>query len=329
MARWLFEGPITRSMRRPSIYGRKIDPKKLDRQPLRRSGRHDARWRVRAGFAACLAASAASAANAQELTWVGCRGDLMQSGMEALAEAHATAQGISIAVEPGDTTASIRAVAAGAADLGCSGRQKSRSDQERDAKLIPIGWDALVVVVHPSNPVRSVTVADLKRVYAGEITNWRGLGGPDAPIELLVRESATSGIGVMLRKLLFQDPDHGVSGIVVGPEAADSIEGRVQANPLAVAATSVGRARADRLTMLSVDGIQPHYQDIATGKYPLVRPLYLVVAKQASEAVEQFARFIKGAEGQQLVRFSGTVNLADGVKLWGRFRKAVTKPRGG
>lgn len=329
MARWLYEGPIAAPMGRPSAGHPESRPTEIDCRLSRRSGWRATRHGVGVGIVACFAVLAASAANAQQLTWVGCRGDLTRDGMEALAEAHGRLHGVPIAIQSGGATGSIRAVAAGAADLGCSGRRKMRADAERNAKLVPIGWDALVAVVHPSNPVKNISVADLAGIYAGNITNWLGLGGPDAEIELLVRGEEAASVGVILRELLFQNPDHAFAGTVLGEEDARFIEARVQANPQALAIISIGTASTERLSMLSVDGAAPHYSQIAAGKYPLIRPLYLVVSKRASKEVQQFTEFVKSPEGQQLVKFAGAVTLTDGAKLWMHFRKAVAKPRDG
>ena len=282
----------------------------------------------RSGLFALLFASAvgfaAEPADAADLTWAGCH-DLDRGSMNALAEAFQRLADVTVTIEPSEATQSIRAVARGDAQIGCSGRRKTRDTEERGAKLVPIGWDALVAVTSASNPVKDVSLGDLKSVLEGKITNWRGLGGPDAPIELLVRDKSSSSVGTLVRELLFQDANHVLAGT---PVPADKIEQRVQASPFALAITSLSTARSNDLSMLNVAGVEPSRSNIVGGKYPLIRPLYLVVGRKAGEQAQAFVKFAKGPDGQQILKREGTINLADGTSLWLPYRKAVAKPRG-
>lgn len=245
--------------------------------------------------------------------------------MGALAEAFQRLTDVEVAIQPGGATQSIRAVAAGQAQIGCSGRKKTRDTEERGAKLVPIGWDALVAVTSSSNPVKDVSIDDLKSVLEGKITNWRGLGGPDAPIELLVRDEPVSSVETLARELLFQDAAHPLAGTAI---AADQIEQRVQSSPFALAITSLSAARGNGMSMLNVAGVEPVRSNIVGGKYPLIRPLYLVVGRKAGEQAKAFVDFAKGEDGQQILKRQGTINLADGTSLWLPYRRAVAKPRG-
>ncbi len=74
---------------------------------------------------------------------------------------------------------------------------------ERRVQLTPVAWDALVVITHKDNPVDTISSEQLRKLYKGQITNWKELGGNDAPIELYARKGKISGVGRTLRELLF------------------------------------------------------------------------------------------------------------------------------
>lgn len=277
---------------------------------------------IRIALAAAILALALPTAEAAELKWVGC-GISKLGFMESLAAAYESETGNTIVIEGGGATRGIRDVAAGTADMGGSCRHKILHDAERNVKLIPVGWDALVAITHPSNPVKSISLADLKGVFAGRIKNWRELGGPDAAIEIVVRKARTSGVGLLVRELLFQDANHSFPKNATRVTTTAPLEEHVERSRHAIGFTGVSSARKRNVRILELDGQAPTYENIAAGKYALVRPLYLVVPRKPKDEVADFIRFATGPQGQTVIKRQGTVNVKDGAGLWPRFRKAL------
>ncbi len=85
--------------------------------------------------------------------------------------------GTSIVVAGGGSSVGFKDVAAGRVDLGMSSREKKSSDPE-GLKMIPVARDAVAVCVHPANPVKKLTKAQVRGIFTGTITNWRQVGGP-------------------------------------------------------------------------------------------------------------------------------------------------------
>ena len=83
---------------------------------------------------------------------------------------------ISINVAGGGSSAGIKAASDGTADIGASSRELSR-DEEKGLVLIPIAIDGIAVVINPENPVKNLTLEQIRRIYAEEITNWKQVGG--------------------------------------------------------------------------------------------------------------------------------------------------------
>lgn len=136
-----------------------------------------------------------SAAQAIDLKWVGC-GITRNAFMADLSAAYMAKYDHNITIEGGGATKGIRSVAAKQADIGGACRYKLNTAREESAtRMVPVAWDALVAIVHNDNPVDSISLANLRDLYLGKITNWSQLGGESAPLELLIRRGKISGVG--------------------------------------------------------------------------------------------------------------------------------------
>ena len=102
-------------------------------------------------------------------------------------------------IDGGGATKGIREVASLGADMGGSCRYTlTNAPEEAGVKMFPVAWDALVVITHPSNPVTNITMEQIRNIYRGELTNWKELGGADAPVDLMIRKGKISGVGLTL-----------------------------------------------------------------------------------------------------------------------------------
>jgi phosphate transport system substrate-binding protein len=259
------------------------------------------------------------------LTWVGC-GISKTAFMNELAAAYKRKTGTEIIVEGGGATRGIQDPAARKSDLGGSCRHVLPSPEEENARLIPVGWDALAVIVNSENPVKKITREQLKSILTGKIKNWQPIGGPDEKIHVIIQEQGLhgkiSGVGLMMRELLFfnRDQDFTKDSTVVGDSGP--VEDLVEHDKWALGVTGSSSARRRRLKMILFEGVLPSYENIAQGKYPLFRPLYLVIPKASANAssIKDFVAFALSDEGQKVLKQSGTVTLEDGTGLWAKYR---------
>lgn len=259
--------------------------------------------------------SAFTYVEASELKWTGC-GISKKAFMEELANAYEKKTGTKIILKGSGATDGIRNVAKGEFDLGGSCRHKINVPEEKDATLHHVAWDALVFIVNDGNPVDSVTEAQIKKVYTGKIKNWKELGGADAPIKLVDREGKTSGTGLMLRELLFNNPDEEFTSDAEYKKSTGPIEAAVSADPLTISATGVSSAqKRDKIKMLKVNGVAPTKENIMSGKYSLYRPLYITTKGEPSGETKKFLEFALSDEGQAIIAAQGTVNLKEGKSL--------------
>lgn len=182
-----------------------------------------------------------------------------------------------IIVKPIGSVSSLDAVSRGEIDLAAVARGPSPAQpQEANLDFVPVAWDSLVMIVHPGNAVRDVTVEQLRDVYLGKIKDWSGLGGKPGAINLYVVAGPDDGLEFSLRELLF-----GRGNAVVAAERwyinTKQLEDAVAIDPAGLGVTSLsGIADNRKVRALTIDGIAPGAGTLVTASYPLITPLYLV-----------------------------------------------------
>ncbi len=284
-----------------------------------------ARYRLFATLLMGVFCSGVMAETAQpKLTWAGC-GISKNAFMAEMAAAYKKKTGIEIDFKGGGATKGIRQVSSGEVNIGGTCRHliddpKTLATvvEERRVLLTPVAWDALVVIVHKDNPVDNITLEQVRHLYTGKITNWKQLGGKDAPVELYVRKGKISGVGRTKRELIFNNYDQEfVAQHVV--EESSNLEKDMVTNPHGVGITGVSSARKikDIAKILKLEGKEASHENIKNGSYLLYRPLYMVTHMQNSNPqVKKFLDFVTGPEGKQVMRSVGTVPYEDAIHLW-------------
>jgi len=157
-------------------------------------------------------------------------------------------------------------------------------------RVIPIALDIKVVVVHPSNPIDTITLAQLRRVQGGEIRNWAALGGGDHPIAVVYRNHCPQRPEPVL--------EQAVAGRRYAPEGIRVFTSQDLVDAVARYRYGIGvvsRLFAGRANVktIRVDSIAPTREAAAAGRYPLTGPLSLVVATPVGEEAAAFLRFLR------------------------------------
>jgi len=261
----------------------------------------------------------------QVLTWTGC-GITRKAFMSELAAAYERKTGIRVDLSGGGATKGIRDTQAGFSNLGGSCRWTLENPRtlrpiaaEAEVKMVPVAWDALVVIVNPRNPADTISLEQVRQVYTGNISNWKALGGIDAPIDLFVRAGKISGVGHALRKLVFTNFSQTFTDSAKRYPSSGPLEKAVEADANGIAVTGIGSARRRAVKILALDGIEPSYDNIRNGDYMLYRPMFLVIKKYgANRAAKAFIKFAVSPEGRQVIRDAGTIPYRDGMPLIAR-----------
>lgn len=185
----------------------------------------------------------------------------------------------------------------------------------------PIGRDALVFITHESNPVESLTADQLIGIYTGKITNWKQVGGDDVDIVAYQRE-ATSGSQALFLKLLMKDTEPmkapsrlapGGMGELVEAIASYSNEGN--AIGFSVYYYARNMYALPGIKFISVGGVSPSSESIASAEYPFVNDFYVVTrAGETNPSVNALREWITGPEGRKAVIDAGYVPADTGDK---------------
>ncbi|HSN00345.1 MAG TPA: substrate-binding domain-containing protein [Rudaea sp.] len=237
---------------------------------------------------------------------------------EALARAFEKAGDGRVTVQPFSTISGLDAVHAGTADVAASARAAMPDRaEEAGTNFHPVAWDALVPIVAPSNPVSNITLKQLHDVYLGRITNWKDLGGNDAPINLDGVAAPLDGVEYSTRLLLFHygDQDVSVSRMYVNTEKLEE-DIALNANGLGMSTLS-GVMHNPKVKMLGVEGVQASTATIADGSYPLYSAIYLATRNDGphSAEAEKFVAFADSDAGKAILRREGLVPYADAPDL--------------
>ncbi len=168
-----------------------------------------------------------------------------------------------------------------------------------------IALDGLAMVVHPGNPVRSLTKAQISSIYRGTVTNWQEVGGPNARIVVIQRES-NSGTEDSFKELVVG------KGVQITRNAETqasngAVKNRVSTTPGAIGFLGLGFV--DRsVKSVAVNGIAPTIPSVKNGTYPVTRPLYFYTDGAPSGPVKQFIELSKTADGRRMISELGFVN---------------------
>ena len=262
-----------------------------------------------------LSASATVLAAGTQLVW---RGDITTARgvVTDVAKAWEKSGKGKIELQPFNTASGIDAVAKGAADLAGSARPAVGA-AEQSLTFTPVAWDALVMVTYPSNPVSNITLKQLHEIYMGHITNWKELGGNDAPINLYAVASPGDGVEYSLRRLLFGRGNQPVAAPRLYVNVAKLEEGVTLDKQGLGASTLAGASSNKKVKILSIDGVAPSMSTVSSGAYPLYTELYLVANETGPKAAEvkEFVSFVTSSQGSSLLRAHSLVPYADGAAL--------------
>ncbi|HEY3362131.1 MAG TPA: phosphate ABC transporter substrate-binding protein [Methanosarcina sp.] len=256
----------------------------------------------------------ASAGEAQSISVKG--SDTILPLAQAEAEAFMNqSSGKSISVTGGGSGVGIAALIDGQVDIADASREMN-DNETQNAKQnginpvkTTIAYDGITVVVNPSNPVSNLTFTQLRGIYNGSISNWKEVGGTDAPIAVISRDSS-SGTYKDFQELAMNKDNYRPDALT--QSATGGIVSEVSQNPNAIG--YIGFAYLDNSTKaLSLDkgngSVAPTPESILDGSYPLSRSLYMYTNGEPSGLAKEFINFILSDQGQKVVSTVGYIPL--------------------
>lgn len=251
--------------------------------------------------------------------------DTMVNLALAWAEAYQTVDPtVDIAVTGGGSGTGIASLINGTVDIANASRAMKQEEIE-DAQsngIEPIehvvAIDALAIVVHLDNPVDELTIEQLSDMFTGRISNWKDLGGRDAPIILVSRETNSGTHVYFLEEVVRRGENDNTD--IFAPQtllmpSSVGITSEVQRNPNAIGYDGLGYVNPEHEKVLAISNDKqspftlPSVESAASGTYPLARNLYMYTAGLPTGSVADYLSWIMGDEGQRIVTELGFVPL--------------------
>ncbi|HIQ01576.1 MAG TPA: phosphate ABC transporter substrate-binding protein [Anaerolineales bacterium] len=227
---------------------------------------------------------------------------------EKLAEAFmAKHPKVDITVQGGGSSVGIKSVGEGTVDVGAASREVKDSEREKypDLKVFTIARDGIAIVVHPDVPVNGLTKEQVKGIFAGEITNWREVGGPDRPIVVVSREEG-SGTRAAFEEMVMGKKGPPITEKAILQPSNGAVRTTVATTPDSIGYLSFGYLD-ESVKALAIDGVEATEANAASGEYPIVRPLNFLTKGEPTGLVKAWLDFILGDEGQQIVAEEGYI----------------------
>jgi len=229
----------------------------------------------------------------------------MEKVIGTLGEAFETQHtGVTFTYNPTGSGSGIQAVQEGRCDIGLSSRALKDEEATNGLTATVLAYDGIAVIVNLENPVKDMEVETIAKLYTGEITNWKDVGGQDAEVVLIGREA---GSGT-------RDGFESITG------TADSCQYRqeltstgdvittVAQNPHAIGYASLASVE-DSVRAVSVGGVTPTEATVKDGSYVIQRPFVLVTKTDTplSDTAQSFFDFATSDEAAPLISEAGAV----------------------
>lgn len=234
---------------------------------------------------------------------------IAQKAAEAYMDTHPDAD---IQVSGGGSSVGVQAVGEGTADIGMASRDLKESEREKYPDLVQhvVARDGIAMIVHPSNTVEAMTIAQIKAIYQGTVTNWKDLGGPDMAIVVVGRDSA-SGTREFFQETVMNKEDFAPTQLEKNSNGA--VKQTIAQTPGAIGYVGLGYVDPSvKALKVDVNGtaVEPTVAAVVSGDYPIARSLTMVTKGEATGLAKEYLAFILSPEGQAIVEEEGFVPVA-------------------
>lgn len=217
-------------------------------------------------------------------------------------------QGVTVTVGGNGSGEGPASVSSGTAQIGLLSRNVKDSENPDSFDIYTVAFDGIAMAVNPKNAVSSLTQEQIGKIYTGEITNWKEVGGADARIVPVGREEGSGTRGAF--EELIEVNGEAVEGKCKYANVYNSTGAAKQAvagNENAIAYISLS-AVDDTVKALKVDNVAPSEETVKDGAYKVQRPFIMITKKgTTNELAKAFLDFINSDEGQQIIAENGAV----------------------
>jgi phosphate transport system substrate-binding protein len=203
----------------------------------------------------------------------------------------------------------IAALINGTTEIAMASRKMKDKEQDKvngTPKEFVVGRDGLGVIVHPSNPVDSLSMAQIKDIFTGKITNWKEVGGEDAEIIVYTRDTSSGTYG-FFKEFVLNDEDYLKSGRATASNAAiaNSVAGEETAIGYCGLAFLDNKVKGVSVSKDGGEPVKPTLETAKAGEYPIVRDLNMYTIGEPEGLAKEFLDYGFSSEGQAIVEEVG------------------------
>jgi phosphate transport system substrate-binding protein len=202
----------------------------------------------------------------------------------------------------------IKAVIDGTTDVGMSSRDLTADEKSKGLVTFKICDDGIAVITNKANPVKSLTVDQIRDIFAGNVTNWKQVGGDDASIIVVTRE-AGSGTRDGFDTLVMQKKAN-ITSKALQQGSTGSVSTYVAGSKYAIGYISYGSLDTNQVNAISVNGVQPSVATIKDKTYLIQRPFLLVTKGQPTGLAKAYIDYVLSAEGQAMLAKHNLVTVS-------------------
>ena len=223
----------------------------------------------------------------------------------------------SVNVKSGGSGVGIVDVAEGRSDIAMSSREIKLEERQRyetpKIRFIeqPVGFDAICLVVSPDvydSGVTALTKDEVKQIYAGDITNWEELGGPNTEIFAIGRR-AGSGTRDTFNEIIMGSREAETPAVSYDAGESSEVKFSTQRSDNAIGYMGYSFVMKGDTKVISLDGIQPSIESIKSGAYPLARKLFFVTLGEPSPGARAFIDYMLSPGGQKIAIENGFIPI--------------------
>lgn len=221
-------------------------------------------------------------------------------------EFEANNQDVTIEINQTGSSSGIKDTISGTTEIGMSSRELT-DEESKNLKEVTIAVDGIGVVVNKNNPVKNLTLEQIKDIFTGKITNWSEVGGEDKEIVVVSREEG-SGTRTAFQEILNYSTEDTVKNAIVN-NSTGATKVMVEENDNAIGYMSIGYID-DSIASVNVDGVEATADNVKSGEYKIQRQFLLVYKEGAlSEEGQEFIDFILSDKGQAIVAEENLVTV--------------------
>ena len=210
---------------------------------------------------------------------------------------------VKVTYNPTGSGAGIQAASEGRCDIGLSSRDL-KDDEKQTLTQTVVAIDGIAIIVNPQTKAEDLTVEQIGKIYTGEITNWKEVGGEDHPIVLIGREAASGTRDGFESITKTKDKCKYTQELTSTGDVIQTVSG----NENAIGYASLASVK-DSVKVLKVEGVTPSKDTIQNGSYKIHRDFVLVTNKDGklSDEAQKFFDFATSAKADDLIEKAGAI----------------------